>query len=62
MSVLISPISSTGSPVTFKILPKIGLPTGILIGSFVLTTFMPLFNPSVEDMATVLTLFAPSIC
>ena len=62
VSVSIAPIWSTGSPVTFKILPKIGFPTGILIGSFVLITFIPLFKPSVEAIATALTLLEPSIC
>ena len=28
----------------------------------VFTTFMPLFKPSVDDIATVLTRFEPSIC
>ena len=34
----------------------------VFMGSFVFTTFIPRFKPSVEDIATVLTLFEPNIC
>ena len=56
-----SPLS-TGSPKTFKILPKIFSPTGTVIGWQVFFAFIPLFNPSVDDMATALALLSPSSC
>ena len=57
--VLIGPLSSIGSPITFMILPNVSGPTGILIGAPVSTTSCPLTKPSVESMAIVLTLESP---
>lgn len=57
--VLIGPLSSIGSPMTFIILPKVSGPTGILIGAPVSTTSCPLTRPSVESIAIVLTLESP---
>ncbi len=37
--VLIGPLSSIGSPMTFMILPNVSGPTGILIGAPVSTTY-----------------------
>jgi hypothetical protein len=56
------PFSSTGSPITFSILPSTSLPTGIWIGSAVLTTSMPRTSPSVVSMAIVRTVFSPTCC
>ena len=52
---LISPNPSTACPNTLNILPKVFSPTGTEIGALVLTTLSPLFNPSVEPKAIVLT-------
>ena len=57
--VLIGPLSSIGSPMTFMILPKVSGPTGILMGAPVSTTSWPLTRPSVESIAIVLTLESP---
>lgn len=57
--VVIGPLSSIGSPITFIILPKVSGPTGIMIGFPVSTTAYPLTNPSVESMAIDLTLLSP---
>ena len=57
--VLMGPLSSIGSPITFMILPKVSGPTGILIGAPVSTTYWPLTKPSVESIAMVLTLESP---
>lgn len=57
--VLMGPLSSIGSPITFIILPKVSLPTGIKMGEPVSITFYPLTKPSVPSMAMVLTLESP---
>jgi len=54
--VLIGPLSSIGSPITFIILPNVPGPTGILIGDPVSLTAYPLTSPSVASKAIVLTL------
>lgn len=59
---LIGPLSSIGSPITFIILPKHSGPTGTWIGDPVSTTFCPLTKPSVESKAIVLTVFPPRCC
>lgn len=56
---LIGPLSSIGSPITFIILPKHSGPTGTWIGDPVSTTFWPLTRPSVESNAIVLTVLPP---
>ena len=61
-SVLISPALSTGSPRTFIILPRVFSPTGTFIGAPVLFTESPLFKPSVEPIAIVLTIPSPICC
>ena len=55
-------VTNTGSPITFIILPKVSGPTGMLIGEPVFITRSPLFNPSVESIAIVLTLPSPRCC
>ena len=62
VSAFIGPWLSTGSPKTFNILPRTALPTGIVIGFPVSITSIPLFNPSVESIATVLTTLLPRCC
>lgn len=57
--VLMGPLSSIGSPMTFMILPKVSGPTGILIGAPESRTFWPLTRPSVPSMAMVLTVLSP---
>ena len=57
-----SPIKSIGSPRTLKSLPSVSLPTGTSIGFPVSITSIPLSSPSVDDMATALTWFAPMDC
>jgi hypothetical protein len=57
--VLIGPLSSIGSPMTFIILPRVAGPTGTIIGFPVSLTSWPLMRPSVESKAMVLTLFPP---
>lgn len=57
--VLIGPLSSMGSPMTFIILPKVSGPTGIRMGAPVSRTFWPRTRPSVPSMAMVLTVFSP---
>jgi len=59
ISVLIGPLSSIGSPITFIILPKVSSPTGTIIGDAVSKTTYPLTKPSVESIAIVLTLESP---
>ena len=57
-----SPFMSMGSPRTFIILPKVGSPTGTLIGALVFFALRPLLRPSVVPMATVLTIPSPNCC
>jgi len=57
--VLIGPLSSIGSPITFIILPKVSGPTGIMMGFPVSITGYPLTSPSVESIAIALTLLSP---
>ena len=57
-----SPFSSIGFPKTSIILPRVSCPTGTDIGALVLTTSRPLFSPSVEPIAIVLTIPSPSCC
>ena len=47
-AVLIGPASSTASPTTFMMRPKVSSPTGTAIGSPVSTTSWPRTRPSVE--------------
>ena len=54
--------SSTGSPITFRILPNISGPTGTVIGAPVWTTSIPRTRPSVLSIAMVLTSFSPRCC
>ena len=61
-SVATEPFSSTGSPSTLKILPRVPLPTGTLIGAPVSTISIPLTKPSVPLMATARTWLSPSSC
>src|SRR5215831_7283939 len=56
------PRSSTGSPTTLRIRPKVSGPTGIVIGPPVSTTWVPRTSPSVVSIATVRTVFSPSCC
>ena len=53
--VLTGPCSSTGSPRTLKILPRVASPTGTHIAAPVSTASIPLTNPSVPLIATALT-------
>ena len=53
------PLSSTYSPMTFMILPKVSGPTGILIGAPESRTSWPLTKPSVPSMAVVLAVLSP---
>ena len=57
--VFTGPISSTGSPMTFIILPRASLPTGMVICWPVSTACIPRTSPSVESMAMHLTVFSP---
>ena len=56
------PSSSTGSPTTFRIRPRVALPTGITIGDPVFRTGTPRARPSVESIAMVRTVFSPRCC
>ena len=60
--VFTGPCSSTGSPNTLNILPKVASPTGTDIGAPVSVASMPLTRPSVPLIATALTLWSPSSC
>ncbi|VVT34745.1 conserved hypothetical protein [Hoeflea sp. EC-HK425] len=60
--VLTGPASSTGSPITFRMRPRVSAPTGTEIESPVSTTFWPRTRPSVESMAMVRTVFSPRCC
>src|SRR6185312_740183 len=60
--VLTGPRSSTGSPTTLMMRPKVSGPTGTAIGSPVSTTSAPRTRPSVVSMAIVRTVFSPRCC
>ena len=65
MNVLGEPVdeaSSTGSPRTFIILPRVFSPTGTDIGAPVFVTSKPLFIPSDVPIAIVLTIPSPNCC
>src|SRR5260221_5584362 len=55
----IGPASSTGSPITFMIRPRVPGPTGTMIWPPVSTTSWPRVRPSVASMAMVRTVFSP---
>src|SRR6516162_2871751 len=54
------PRSSTGSPTTWRMRPRVSGPTGIVIGPPVSATRVPRTSPSVLSIATVRTVFSPS--
>src|SRR3984893_12079390 len=56
------PRSSTGSPITLRMRPRVSGPTGIMIGLPVSTTSAPRTSPSVVSIAIVRTTFSPSCC
>src|SRR4051812_20340234 len=56
------PRSSTGSPTTLRMRPKVSGPTGTVIGSPVSTASAPRTSPSVVSIATVRTVFSPRCC
>lgn len=58
--VVMGPLSSMGSPMTFMILPKVSGPTGMRMGAPESNTFCPLTSPSVPSMAMVRTVFSPT--
>src|SRR6185295_6771130 len=57
--VLIGPASSTGSPITFMMRPRVSSPTGTAIAAPVSVTSWPRTKPSVASMATVRTVLSP---
>ena len=56
------PMPSIASPTTLNNLPLISVPIGIKIGLPVVETSIPLFNPSVESIATARIVFSPMCC
>lgn len=58
--VVMGPLSSMGSPMTFMILPRVSGPTGMRMGAPESSTFCPLTRPSVPSMAIVRTVFSPA--
>mmetsp|Transcript_1894 Transcript_1894/g.4938 ORF Transcript_1894/g.4938 Transcript_1894/m.4938 type:complete len:376 (+) Transcript_1894:1222-2349(+) len=56
------PHSSTGSPITFMMRPRVSRPTGTEMGEPVLLTVWPRDRPSVVSMAMVRTVFSPVCC
>ena len=56
------PRSSTGSPRTFMMRPRVSRPTGTVIGAPVSMAFMPRTMPSVGFMAMQRTWFSPMCC
>ena len=58
----IGPRSSTGSPITFMMRPRVFGPTGTRIPSPVFTTVAPRMRPSVVSIAIVRTVFSPRCC
>ncbi len=61
-STSISPFSSIGFPRRLNSLPNVLVPTGTFIGPPVLITSSPLLRPSVESIATHLTVLSPISC
>src|SRR5690348_13662411 len=59
---LTGPRSSTGSPTTLTMRPKVSGPTGTRIGAPVSVTSAPRTSPSVVSMAMVRTTFSPRCC
>src|SRR5258705_165489 len=59
---LIGPASSTGSPITFMMRPKVPSPIGTEIACPVSETSLPRTRPSVESIATVRTVDSPRCC
>mmetsp|Transcript_5946 Transcript_5946/g.18298 ORF Transcript_5946/g.18298 Transcript_5946/m.18298 type:complete len:291 (+) Transcript_5946:367-1239(+) len=59
---LTGPCSSTGSPMTLRMRPRVPRPTGTLMGDPVFMTFWPRVRPSVESMAIVRTVLSPTCC
>src|SRR6266446_11390 len=59
---LIGPASSTGSPITFMMRPKVPSPIGTAMAWPVSTTSLPRTRPSVESIATVRTVDSPRCC
>ena len=56
------PRSSTGSPMTLRTRPRVGRPTGTVMGAPVSVAFIPRTMPSVGSMATQRTRFSPRCC
>ena len=52
MVALTGPRSSTGSPITLRMRPRVALPTGTVMGPPVSKHCMPRTMPSVDSMAT----------
>src|SRR5690242_6960363 len=59
---LIGPASSTGSPITFMMRPRVPSPTGTAIACPVSNTSFPRTRPSVESIAMVRTVDSPRCC
>ena len=59
---LISPLLSMVSPTTFNKRPNVASPTGTVMAEPVSTATMPRTSPSVEDIATHLTVLLPRCC
>ena len=56
------PRPSTGSPMTFRMRPRVSLPTGTEIGPPMSVAFMPRTMPSVGFIETHRTTLSPSCC
>jgi hypothetical protein len=56
------PFSSTGSPMTLRMRPRVALPTGTWMGAPVFFTATPRASPSVVSMAMQRTVFSPRCC
>ena len=61
-SLLIGPLPSIGSPMTFIIRPRVPFPTGTMMGAPVSFTSVPRTRPSVVAMAIVRTTLLPRCC
>src|SRR5690242_11288808 len=59
---LTGPRSSTGSPITLMMRPRVSGPTGTAIGAPVSSTSAPRTRPSVVSIAIVRTVFSPRCC
>src|SRR5664280_792090 len=59
---LIGPASSTGSPITFMMRPRVPAPTGTMIGLPVSPTCWPRTRPSAVSIAMVRTVDSPRCC